>query len=553
MSGQAGEKTVRVTIDGNEYTFPEGMTILKAAQSVGIEIAHYCFHPGLSIAGACRMCLVEVEKIPKLQISCYITVSDGMVVHTSTERVIRARRAQLEFHLVNHPLDCPVCDQAGECYLQMYYMTYGLYLSRVRENKVKKTKKAVQIGPHIMLDQERCILCSRCVRFCREISKSSELGFFNRGDREELDIFPGRRVDNPYSANVVDICPVGALTEKDSRFKVRVWYLHTANSICPRCSRGCNIYVDHNPDRPYKDEGRRICRLRPRANLSVNDYWMCDEGRYCFRSVDDPDRLTGPEVRRDSENPRPGWQAALDLAAERLSSVAGAKDIDAAVLVSPQASNEELHLLRRVIDERLPGCRVAFTAANAFEPTEDSLLRKADKNPNTRGAQLIGLAEDAEQVTGIEALKQEALAGRIGALLICCHDLLGLPPELSAGWAEALDRIPDVIFLGVNRSATSDRASIVLPAAAFAEREGTVTNFASRIQLQERVFDPLGEALPGWEIIRRLGEALGGLYDFDSARAVFADLGSVNPAFAGLDYEKIGPGGCPANGHLEKK
>ncbi|HUU30195.1 MAG TPA: molybdopterin-dependent oxidoreductase [archaeon] len=538
-----GIKKVRVVIDGNEHLFPVGMTIFEAAESVGIEIPHYCYHPGLPIAGACRMCLVEIEKIPKLQISCYMTVGDGMVIRTNTERVKRARAAMLEFHLVNHPLDCPVCDQAGECGLQIYYMTHGLYISRLLENKVKKTKKAAQIGPHVMLDQERCILCSRCVRFCAEISKSHELGIFERGDYSELDIFPGKQLDNPYSGNVVDICPVGALTDRDFRFKTRVWYLEEAESVCPRCANGCNIYIHYNLKRPYKNDGRRISRLKPRYNSEVNDWWICDEGRYCFKFADNDDRLLEPLVRQDSRTARPGWEETLGRAAERLRATAAAAKVEVAVLVSPQASNEELHITKRIFNEQLPGCGFYFSALSPFEPTEDSLLRKKDKNPNTRGAELMGLSSDSAGVKSLAELKSAALAGKIGALFIAYHDPPGLPESENRGWAEAIERIPLIIYQGTNNTATSRSAHIVLPAATFAEREGTVTNSSSRVQIQRRAFSPAGEALPGWEIMRCLGEALGGVYRFENAEQVFDDMAQKYPAFAGLDYGKIGSSG----------
>jgi len=538
------KKTVKTVIDGTEYEFSEGTTILEAARSVGIEIPHYCYHPGLSIAGACRMCLVEIEKNPKLQISCYMTVGDGMVIHTANERVKRARQAMLEFHLVNHPLDCPVCDQAGECGLQEYYMMYGRYISRVRENKVKKTRKAFSIGPHVMLDQERCIVCSRCVRFCAEISKSFELGVFERGDRSEIDIFEDRQLNNPYSVNVVDICPVGALTEKDFRFKTRVWYLERAESICPGCAAGCNIEIHYNLKRPYKNDGRRISRLKPRYNPEVNDWWICDEGRYCFRFVDDPDRLVEPVLKNEGGPSRTSWEQALTQVANWLQAVAsGAKKGEVAFLVSPRAANEELHLLRRVLDEQLPGSLVAFSSASAREPTEDDFLIRADKNPNTAGAGLIGLTTSAAEVIGLEELKAKVLAGEIGALYICYHDPPGLPSALSPGWKEALDRVEVLIYQGTNSSATSERADVVLPAAVFAEREGTVVNAGGRLQIQRRAFGPLTDSLPGWEIIQRLGVALGGTYKFDSAEEVFRDLAEKNEAFAGLDYEKIGSSG----------
>jgi len=233
-------ENVTLTIDDQKVQVPEGTLIIEAAESVGIHIPRYCYHSGLPVVGSCRMCLVEIEKAPKLQPSCATPVAEGMVVRTRTPATLRNRRFVLEFLLANHPIDCPVCDQAGECELQNYYMDHGRYDTRHNENKTRR-KKAYPIGPHIILDQERCILCTRCVRFTREVSKTAELGVMDRGHRSEIDVFPGVELANPYSGNVADICPVGALTDRDFRFKCRVWFLGSANSICPGCSRGCNF------------------------------------------------------------------------------------------------------------------------------------------------------------------------------------------------------------------------------------------------------------------------------------------------------------------------
>ncbi len=541
-------KMVKVTIDGNGFEFPAGMTILEAAKDVGIEIPHYCYHKGLSIAGACRMCLIEIEKVPKLQIACYMTVGDEMVIHTANERVKKARKAMLEFHLVNHPLDCPVCDQAGECGLQIYYMEHGLYTSRVRENKVKKSKKAVRIGPHVMLDQERCILCSRCVRFCNEIPKTSELGMFNRGDREVIDIFQDRELDNPYSANVIDICPVGALLSKDFRFKTRVWYLETVNSVCTRCSRGCDIFIDYNLKRPWKNEGRRLSRIRPRYNGKVNDWWICDEGRFGFDSVDAKDRLTVP-LSSTGQDPaaRSDWDSVLETVTARIRQAASEIG-DVAVLVSPLLSNEALYMLKRVLSEQLPGTAVAFSNLNEHEPTEDDILRKADKNPNTTGAEFLGLTTANPEVMDHASLLKSASQSDLSALVIIGHDPVGLQSVYGIGWSEALDKVPFKVFIGTNENETSRMADLVLPMAAFGEYEGTVTNFAGRVQLLHRAFDPLGDSLAGWDLLARLGNALGGDYDFSSAGEVFDELVLKEDKFAGLSYGKIGELGVKVNG-----
>ena len=274
-----------LTIDGRQISSPEGSTVIQAAETLGIFVPRYCYHPALSVAGNCRICLVEVEKSPKLQIACNTPVAEGMVVHTKSEKAEDGRRAVLEFLLANHPLDCPVCDQSGECELQNFYMNFGLYDARFREQKVKK-KKAVAVGPHVMLDQERCILCSRCVRFTDEITKTGEFGIFNRGDRAELGLYPGQELNNPYSGNVIDVCPVGALTEQDFRFKARVWYLSSAPSVCNGCAQGCNIDVHYVLDRPHLNDGARVMRLKPRYNPDVNQWWMCDEGRFGFHWID---------------------------------------------------------------------------------------------------------------------------------------------------------------------------------------------------------------------------------------------------------------------------
>ena len=264
-------------IDGRQVTVEAGVTVIQAADQLGLEIPHYCYHPGLSIAGNCRMCLVEVERMPKLQIACNTRVLDGMVVRTATPRVSAARQAVLEFLLLNHPIDCPVCDQAGECKLQDYYMDYGRYHSRMPLGRKVHKGKVIDIGPHVMLDQERCILCTRCTRFLDEVTHTSELGVFERGDHCNIDLFPGQRLDNPYSANVVDVCPVGALTSREFRFQARVWYLERTESVCAACSRGCNVDV-------YERRGE-ILRYRPRYNPDVNKLWMCDAGRLSYATL----------------------------------------------------------------------------------------------------------------------------------------------------------------------------------------------------------------------------------------------------------------------------
>ena len=309
-------------INGQTIEVDSGSSVLQAAEQLDIHVPRYCYHPGLSIAGSCRMCMVEIEKMPKLAISCYTPAQDGMKVSTDSERVKHARKSMLEFLLVNHPLDCPVCDQSGECDLQDYYMEVGQHDSRFLEDKIKR-KKAVPIGPHVILDQERCVLCTRCTRFCDEVSGSNELGVFNRGNRSVIDLAPAKTLDNPYSGNVIDICPVGALTEREFRFQCRVWYLSTQESICNGCARGCNINIHYNTSRSYKAGGKRVQRLKPRFNPHVNRWWMCDEGRFGYEFIDQ-DRIEFPQLRAVSgELKNSDWDQVLQEVFHRLEDHSG--------------------------------------------------------------------------------------------------------------------------------------------------------------------------------------------------------------------------------------
>jgi NADH-quinone oxidoreductase subunit G len=521
----------KLTIDGQEIEVAAGTNLIEAARQLGIEVPHYCYHPGLSIAGQCRLCMVDIEKTPRPTIACNTQATDGMVVHTDTERVKQTRQSMMEFHLVNHPLDCPVCDQAGECWLQIYYMKHGLYDPRMTDEKVHKPK-AVPLGPHVMLDAERCILCSRCVRFCDEVTGTGELGIFHRGDHSEIGLFPGRDLTNNYSANVVDICPVGALTDRDFRFQVRVWYLDTAKSICTGCARGCNIEVHVNRRRPHHAEGRRVARLKPRFNAEVNAWWLCDVGRYHFGFVDGPSRLTAPARRGPGGSAEVGWDDAVAAVADALRRHPPEQ---VAVLASPRMANEDLIALRRLL-EALRIRQVAFDVPPATPTEGDPFLLRADRTPNRRGAELIGLGGDA---AGILAA---ARGGRLRCLWVFHHDLL------ATGWpaseaAEALGRVETVIFTGPNANATSDRAHWVLPAAAWVEREGTFTNFEGRVQRFRTAVDPLGGALAEWDTLGRVLGALGSPVDAGRAEHWFRALAATVPAFARLTYQSLGDAG----------
>ena len=523
-----------LTIDGREVSVAQGTTVIQAAEQLGIFIPRYCYHPGLSVAGNCRICLVDVEKSPKLQIACNMPVIDGMVVHTQNDKAEAGRRAVLEFLLVNHPLDCPVCDQSGECDLQNFYMNFGLYNPRFREHKVKK-RKAVTLGPHVMLDQERCILCSRCVRFTDEITKTGEFGIFNRGDKAELGIYPGEVLDNPYSANVVDICPVGALTESDFRFKARVWYLSSAPTVCNGCSQGCNIDMHFVLDRPHLNDGARVVRVKPRYNPDVNQWWLCDEGRYGLGWLD-RERLT--EVRA-ANGAAATWEQALTTISTALAG-AGEEEEGArvGVIASAQLTNEELFLVREIFQGAL-GARV--TASVPETPgSSDDLLIKADKNPNTLGATLLGLAgpdaPDAGQIV------EEALTGNLDALWVFGHDMVEFFGEGKV--RELSEKVELFVFSGTNENPTASFAHWVLPTSGYVEKDGTFVNCDGRVQRIGSAFPPLGDSREDWRILLELAGLLGLPLEWRDPKQIFLGLAQTEAPFAGLSYEAVGDQGA---------
>ena len=537
-----------LTIDGREVSVPVGTTVIQAAEKLWIFIPRYCYHPGLSIAGNCRICLVDVEKIPKLQIACNTPVSEGMVVHTNSDLAEDGRRAVLEFLLANHPLDCPVCDQSGECDLQNYYMNFGLYNPRFREHKVKK-QKAVKLGPHVMLDQERCILCSRCVRFTDEITKTGEFGIFNRGDRAELGLYPGDVLDNPYSANVVDICPVGALTESDFRFKARVWYLSSAPTICNGCSQGCNVDLHYVLDRPHLNDGARVARIKPRYNPDVNQWWLCDEGRYGFGWLDQARlrKVRGPSYkptdrqtqrRTDPQSAETTWEQALTaISAALAGSVNEQGSCRIGVIASAKLTCEELFLIRQIFRDAL-GAQVTVSVPE--EPgSSDDFLIKADKNPNTLGATMLGLA--GPEAPKAEQLVDAAIAGNLEALWVFGHDLVKLFGEEKV--RQLSEKASLFVYSGTNENPTVPLAHWVLPTAAYVEKDGTFVNCHGRVQRIGRAFPPLENAREDWRILLELADKLGLPFDWRGPEGIFQGLAEAVTYFKGLSYETIGAQG----------
>ncbi|MBI4161243.1 MAG: molybdopterin-dependent oxidoreductase [Acidobacteria bacterium] len=507
-------------LDGREIEVAAGTTFLQAALDRGLDLPHYCYHPALSIPGNCRICLVEVEKAPKLLTSCSTEAAEGMVVRTDTERVREARRGVMEFLLINHPLDCPICDQAGECRLQEYAILHGSGVSRFEEDKVPKRKR-IEVGPHVLLDEERCILCTRCIRFCREITGTDELDLFERGDRTVIGTFPGRPLDNLYSGNVVDICPVGALTSREFRFRSRVWFLRPTASICAGCARGCNIWVDADRE--------EIARLRPRRNDAVNGHWICDVGRNGFEYVNRPDRLLCPLMRGEGALAAAAWKEAVDRAAEGLRDVKDRRGGDAiGWVVSGRLTNEEAFLVRRLAGEALGGGR--FALAEHEEGEDDRLLLRRDRTPNRKGVTDLLFSGDGGPA-GIEALAAGIRSGAVHALVVLKEDPLGADPGggLDAG---LLDRLDLLVVADIFLTPTAERSGVVFPAAAFVEEEGTYTNFQGRVQRARPARRSPGAGMPGWMLLTLLGRALDADFPYRRAEEVTRAIGAAVPAWA---------------------
>jgi len=526
-----------ITIDGKPYSVKDGITIIEAIDQAKIDLPRYCYHPGLSIAGNCRICQVEVEKMPRTVIACNTRVTEGMTIRTQSDKAKESQKVVLEFLLANHPLDCPVCDQAGECKLQDYYMDFGVYDPRFNEQKVKKRKKAFTIGPTVMLDQERCILCSRCVRFTDEITRTHEFGIFNRGDRAEVDLYPGAQLENKYSGNVVDICPVGALTDRDFRFKMRVWYLGSQESVCPGCSRGCNIFIHYERSRPYHLKEARVMRLKPRENMDVNKWWMCDEGRYAYKSIDF-NRIKQVRALVNGRQEEKPWLEVLQAVGNLLKESQSKRTW--ALIASAQYTNEEIFLKRRLFKEILRWDHIAFSAPGQ-EGYEDNFLLKKDKNPNSQGASQI-LKPAGTSPDGLTAIVEKARRGEIEGLFVFHHDLSKIFGAETL--KQVRQKVGTIVYEGSNENPTSACADFVLPSACYAEKEGTFTNFEGRVQRVKKALEPLGASRPTWQILLDLAALLGEKYPYTRPEEIFGDLSRQNDAFKDLTYKKIGGQGA---------
>lgn len=522
---------------------PIPTTMIQACAQIKVDVPHYCYHPKLPVAGNCRMCLVEfgtpamgpdrkpilnpdgtpkIAKAPRPAIACATPISPGMEIYTKNPSVEEMRKAVLEFLLINHPLDCPICDQAGECKLQEYSVEYGQAASRFVEPKVHKPKR-VDLGPRVLLDDERCILCSRCVRFTRDVVGDDALGFVNRGSYNTLTRYPDKAFDNNYTLNTVDICPVGALTSKDFRFKMRVWFLKESKSLCTSCGTGCNIVVGSREN--------VIQRYEPRQNDAVNSTWMCDYGRLNYKWIDREDRLKEVKMRGvDGQQHLSNWSNALGALSGRLQNLPKGS---VAIVASARQTNEELYLIKKLADKL-----GAITDSVPRRGDGDKLLLHPDRNPNTTGSALIGIS--AKQIgSNLARIAEGIQKGTIKALLVFGEDVTkhGISAELLA-------RLELLVVSDILPSATVNAAHFVLPGCAHAEKRGTFTNVKGRVQRFMKAVEGPGASRPEWEFLHEIVFHVTGQNGFASIEGQFNQMAAEVPAFKGLTWASLGDQGA---------
>jgi NADH-quinone oxidoreductase subunit G len=535
-------ETVTLTIDDRQVTVEKGKTVLQAAIEGGISVPYYCYHPGIGVDGSCRVCIVKIEKMPKLQTSCSTVCTDGMVVHTRADDVVSARASVFEFLLANHPLDCPVCDKGGECPLQDFSYTFGPEHSRMefprRVFDGEGVRADVDFGPTLMLNRNRCILCTRCVRFMREVEGDAQIGIIERGYGSEIATFREQGVHSLLSGNLVDVCPVGAITSKDYRFKSRPWDNPTAtDTICTLCSKGCNA-IAWVKAKPEWAKGSQLVRFTPRFNPDVNGYWMCDIGRYNYHWIEGDDRLHRPLERGDDGVQNPvSWQEAMSKLAGRFREAGTANPEGVRFLVSAHASNEELFLVRRLADELIGSADaivVGWRLSEKLQPEAATFKVPPIDAPNVNGARWLGLVRgrvgERQGPPDIEPLRAAIEAGKLSALYV-----LDPGPDTSmgdAGWlidARRGGRLPLLIFQGVLATELARVADFVLPGASWVEKEASYCNDQGRLQAATRAMAPPGEAMEDWQILVNLGVALGARFDYGSVPAIRSDIAARFP------------------------
>jgi NADH-quinone oxidoreductase subunit G len=540
--------TVSVTIDGRQVTVEKGKTVLQAAIDSGVPVPYYCYHPGLGIDGSCRVCIVKIEKMPKLQTSCSTICTDGMIVDTRTPEVSAARAGIFEFLLINHPLDCPVCDKGGECPLQDFSYTFGPDASRMdfprREFDGNGVRADVDFGPTLMLNRNRCILCTRCIRFMRDVDNDAQINIIDRGYGSEIATFQEEGVHSLISGNLMDVCPVGAITTRDYRFKSRPWDNPIAvDTICTRCAKGCNVTAWLKA-KPEWAKGSQLVRFTPRLNPDVNGYWMCDIGRFEYHWIEGEDRLRRPLARvGDSQQPV-SWHEVYSTLRDRLAEAGSASAHGVRFLVSAHAAHEELFLVRRLADELIgEQGREAISMSWRYQPKHQPEGTKFKvppvDAPNVNGARMFGLTGgnvgDEVLQPNLTALREAVEAGRVSALYV-----FDPGPDGSIGdtkWiveARRSGTLPMLVVQGVLLTSLARAADFVLPGASYVEKEASYLNESGLLQGASRAIAPPGEAMEDWQILVNLGVALGVPFGYTSAAHVRADIANHFPGAPGV-------------------
>ena len=541
-------ETVTLTIDGQQITVEKGKTVLQAAIESGISVPYYCFHPGLKVDGSCRVCIVKIEKMPKLQTSCSMVCTEGMVVSTRDAETTAARAGVLEFLLVNHPLDCPVCDKGGECPLQDFAYTFGPAESRMdfprRVFDGEGVKGDVDFGPTLMLNRQRCILCTRCVRFMREIDSDAQIGIVDRGNGSEIATFREEGVNSLLSGNLMDVCPVGAITTKQYRFKSRPWdNPGVVDTVCTLCSKGCNTSAWLKA-KPEWARGSRLIRMTPRLNPDVNSYWMCDIGRFDYQWVEGDNRLRRPMMRHGEVLEAGAWHDIEPRLRDRIQQAGSADPSSVRFLVSAHASMEELFVLRQIVEgllgsEGMKAVTFAWTRSDKPQPPNASFRIPATDAPNINGAKALGYDVGAgnDGPADLSKLRAAVESGRVKALYV-----VNPGPDGSIGdtsWIVAARQsgtLPLLIVQGVVQSALVAAADFVLPGSTYVEKDAIYTNATGHVQAASRAISAPGEALDDCQILVNVGRALGLALPYESSQDVRR---AIAAAGAGTPYEHV--------------
>lgn len=558
-----------IVIDGNRIETTNGKTVIQAAYDNGIEIPHFCWHPELSVSGNCRMCLVElglpkrqrdgsleldsndnpiVNFLPKLQIACATKVSDGMHIKTQTPKVVKARESVMEFILINHPLDCPICDEAGECKLQEYAFRFSTGDSRFVDEKNHKDKR-VEWGPNVLYDAERCITCSRCIRYAKEIAHQDVLTFINRGDRVTIDLFEDTKFDNQYSMNVIELCPVGALTSRDFRFKSRVWDMSFNDSICTGCAKGCNTKLGVR--------NNQILKIEPRSNPYVNKHWLCDYGRLTQYKFVNENRILLPELISNNEKTTLTWEEANKKTAEFIKQY---KHNEIMFIASPKATNEDNYLLQKFAKQIIKTHNIDFF--NHFDKSfGDEFLRVNEKSPNINGLESLDI-DSGNIGISTEQLIEKINNKQIKLVYVMDDDLEDYPEIL-----DALANVETLIVHSHNHSRITDIANLILPSSTYAEVEGTFTNIDNRVQhfkpaietesnvhsldKKQSRLDKFGShndrwnqhekrnSRPNWLVIMNVANLMGANWKYENTNDIFDEISTQISSFSGMTYELL--------------